>query len=157
MAAHVLLSCVMPRLSCGIWDLVPWPGIEPRDLGARNPSHWTTREVPRKFYLRCTFLYSSHLLIVKNWLWDSYVSSKYTHSHALSHIHTRAHTHTYKYTYTFTHALLHAPHRHTTGCYHYPSNRVVRYDRKWRRTKEPPDESEREEWKSWLKAQHSEN
>ena len=28
---------------------------------------------------------------------------------------------------------------------------------KWRRTKEPLDESEREEWKSWLKAQHSEN
>ena len=29
--------------------------------------------------------------------------------------------------------------------------------RKWRRTKEPLDESERGEWKSWLKAQHSEN
>ena len=28
--------------------------------------------------------------------------------------------------------------------------------RKWRRTKEPLDESERE-WKSWLQAQHSEN
>ena len=27
----------------------------------------------------------------------------------------------------------------------------------WRRTKEPLDESERGEWKSWLKAQHSEN
>ena len=30
------------------------------------------------------------------------------------------------------------------------------YGRK-RRTKEPLDESERGEWKSWLKAQHSEN
>ena len=29
--------------------------------------------------------------------------------------------------------------------------------RKWRRTKEPLDESERGEWKCWLKAQHSEN
>ena len=29
--------------------------------------------------------------------------------------------------------------------------------RKRRRTKEPPDESKRGEWKSWLKAQHSEN
>ena len=28
---------------------------------------------------------------------------------------------------------------------------------KWRRTKEPLDESERGEWKVWLKAQHSEN
>ena len=31
------------------------------------------------------------------------------------------------------------------------------YGRKWRRTKEPLDESERGEWKIWLKAQHSEN
>ena len=29
------------------------------------------------------------------------------------------------------------------------------YGRKWRRTKEPFDESEREEWKSQLKTQHS--
>ena len=28
---------------------------------------------------------------------------------------------------------------------------------KWRRTKEPLDENERREWKSWLKTQHSEN
>ena len=31
------------------------------------------------------------------------------------------------------------------------------YGKKWRRTKEPLGESERREWKSWLKAQHSEN
>ena len=31
------------------------------------------------------------------------------------------------------------------------------YGRKRRRTKEPPDESERGEWKSWLRDQHSEN
>ena len=31
------------------------------------------------------------------------------------------------------------------------------YDRKRRRTKEPLDESERGEWKSWLKIQHLEN
>ena len=30
------------------------------------------------------------------------------------------------------------------------------YGRKWRGTKKPLDESERAEWKSWLKAQHSE-
>ena len=29
------------------------------------------------------------------------------------------------------------------------------YGRKWRRTKEPHDEDERKEWKSWLKTQHS--
>ena len=34
--------------SCSMWDLVPWPGIEPRlpTLGMRSLSHWTTREVP---------------------------------------------------------------------------------------------------------------
>ena len=31
------------------------------------------------------------------------------------------------------------------------------YSRKWRGTKKPLDESERGGWKSWLKAQHSEN
>ena len=31
------------------------------------------------------------------------------------------------------------------------------YGRKWRETKKPLDDSERGEWKSWLKAQHSEN
>ena len=31
------------------------------------------------------------------------------------------------------------------------------YGRKWRGTKEPLDESEREEWKSWLTSQHSKN
>ena len=31
------------------------------------------------------------------------------------------------------------------------------YGRKWRGTKKPLDESERGEWQSWLKAQHSEN
>ena len=36
----------MWTLSCGIWDLVPWPGIEPRHWGAWSLSHWTTREVP---------------------------------------------------------------------------------------------------------------
>ena len=40
----------------------------------------------------------------------------------------------------------------TSECrWHHP------YGRKWRRTREPLDESERGEWKSWLKAQHSES
>ena len=31
------------------------------------------------------------------------------------------------------------------------------YSRKWTETKEPHDESERGEWKSWLETQHSKN
>ena len=38
----------MQALSCGMWDLVPWPGIEfgSPALGAQSPSHWTTRDFP---------------------------------------------------------------------------------------------------------------
>ena len=34
----------MWTLSCRMWDLVPWPGIEPglSALGARSLSHWST-------------------------------------------------------------------------------------------------------------------
>ena len=46
-AAHGIFSCGIQTLGCGMWDLVPWPGIEPGPpaLGARSLSHWTTREV----------------------------------------------------------------------------------------------------------------
>ena len=34
-------------LSCSMWDLVPWPGIQPEtpSLGTWSLSHWTTTEV----------------------------------------------------------------------------------------------------------------
>ena len=40
-------------LSPVMWDLVPWPGIEPMPpvLGVQSPSHQTTREFPVRFYL----------------------------------------------------------------------------------------------------------
>ena len=46
-------SCGKRILSCSMWDLVPWPGIEPRTpaLGAQSLSHWTTREVPYRVFL----------------------------------------------------------------------------------------------------------
>ena len=38
----------MHNLTWGMWDLVPWPGTEPRApvLGVQSLSHWTTRDVP---------------------------------------------------------------------------------------------------------------
>ena len=38
-----------PDLSCGMWELVPWSGTEPRSptLGAWSLSQWTTRDVPK--------------------------------------------------------------------------------------------------------------
>ena len=46
--AGSFFSCSMKTLSCGMWSLVPWPGIEPGlpALGAQSLSHWTTKEVP---------------------------------------------------------------------------------------------------------------
>ena len=43
-----IFSCRMQTLSWGMWDLVPWPVMEPRPhpLGAWSLSHRTTREVP---------------------------------------------------------------------------------------------------------------
>ena len=48
-AACGIFSCGRKTLSCDMWDLVPWPGIEPRDPAwwARNLSYWTTREIPQ--------------------------------------------------------------------------------------------------------------
>ena len=42
---YEILSC---KLSCILWDLVPWPMMEPGPpaLRVQSSSHWTTREVP---------------------------------------------------------------------------------------------------------------
>ena len=67
-AADFSASCRI--LSCGMQDLVPWPGFEPGPpaLGAQSPSHWTTREVPKLkflafFWIQCLFLSLCFLLI----------------------------------------------------------------------------------------------
>ena len=51
MCQVLVVACRL--FSCGMWDLVPQPRIEPRPtaLGAQSLSHWTTRKVP----LYCTF------------------------------------------------------------------------------------------------------
>ena len=45
--------------SCGIWDLVSWPGIEPRPpaLGAHSISHWITREVPEMPFKKAKYFW----------------------------------------------------------------------------------------------------
>ena len=54
-----LFIWLAPDLSCGMWDLPPWPGNKPRApaWGLWSPSHWTTREVPGRltvsFWVAC--------------------------------------------------------------------------------------------------------
>ena len=45
---HKTFKKCLSGLSCGMWDLVLPPGIEPRPpaSGGRSLGHWTTREVP---------------------------------------------------------------------------------------------------------------
>ena len=63
-----IFSCSMRTLSCGTWDLAPWPGIKPRSpaLGAWSLSHWTTREVPR-------FAFFFFLIFFLPYLWLCWV------------------------------------------------------------------------------------
>ena len=75
---NIFIYVAVPCLSCGMWDLVPWPGNEPGPpaSGVQSLSHWTTMEVlqNRKFsplfsaFLFCGFLYLSSqvVLVVKN-------------------------------------------------------------------------------------------
>ena len=59
----------MLGLSCGIWDLVPRPGIEPRPPALRTWSlnHWTIRKNPNVRPLCQEVLSdaSSHLTLMK--------------------------------------------------------------------------------------------
>ena len=73
----------MPCLSCGMWDLVPWLGIESRSLalGACILSHWAIREVPEIVILisnHPTFIciYSKTLSQVGSYQSMSYRSTK---------------------------------------------------------------------------------
>ena len=54
---YVFISLATLGLSCGLWDLVPQPGVEPRPpaLRAQSPSYWSTRESPLSLSLICGF------------------------------------------------------------------------------------------------------
>ena len=45
---NICIYLAVLSLSCSMWDLVPWPGMEPGPLalGMQDLGHWTTREAP---------------------------------------------------------------------------------------------------------------
>ena len=52
-AYRVFVVAAFRIFSCGMWDLVHWPGVELRSLAleAQSLSHWTTREVPASVFI----------------------------------------------------------------------------------------------------------
>ena len=72
----------MQTLSCGLRDLVPWPGIEPGPpaLGAKSLSHWTTREVPIH-----TFVKKIHFLLPDIWVFTIPVLQQTLYISLLAH------------------------------------------------------------------------
>ena len=54
----IFIYLAAQNLTCGMWDLVPWPGIEPSppESGVQSLSHWTTREFPVECFIHsCLF------------------------------------------------------------------------------------------------------
>ena len=68
-AVRRIFSWGMQTLSCGMWDLVPWPGIEPGPpaLGAQSLSHWTTREVPLTLLIEAQLTFNISFRCTTQW------------------------------------------------------------------------------------------
>ena len=73
---YLLIYLAAPGLSCSMWDLVPWPGIEPGPpaLGAERVNHRTSREVPAEIFFKpkvlfCT--YSVHCIYLLSYFFPS--------------------------------------------------------------------------------------
>ena len=66
--------CAMQTLSCGLWDLAPWPRMEPSGpsaLGARSLSHWTTREVLRSWILQLHYKVRVCVCVYSKWIYET--------------------------------------------------------------------------------------
>ena len=84
---HRVLIVACRLFSCGMWNLVSWPGIEtaPPALGAQSLIHWTTREVPghpfsflQRIYMGVELL--DHVITLFNYLrtWQTVSQSSRT-------------------------------------------------------------------------------
>ena len=109
----------MPGLNCSMWDLIPWPGIEPGPptLGAWSLSPWTSREIP----IMVSFDKHMFLILMKYKTSVFFLLHTHTHTHTHKHYghdfapvshggfeshqgrfvtHVHAHTHTHTHTQT---------------------------------------------------------
>ena len=59
---HWALVAACRIFGCGMWDLIPWPGVEPGPpaLGMQSLSHWTTREALDFFFFPYEGFFSDH-------------------------------------------------------------------------------------------------
>ena len=62
-AACGIVTCSLWTFSCGMWNVVPWQGIEPRSpaWAIRSLSHWTKRKGPLQAYFQITIRFRSDL------------------------------------------------------------------------------------------------
>ena len=46
-----------------MWDLVPWPGIEPAppSLATQSLNHWTTKEVPPELNFKSPYAFERNI------------------------------------------------------------------------------------------------
>ena len=67
--AHGIFVVACLVAAC-VWDLVPWPGVEPGPpaLGAQSVTHWTTREVPQYNILNRAFESVVPKQLLRKWL-----------------------------------------------------------------------------------------
>ena len=116
---HAGFFVVVCGLSCGMWDLVPWPGIElePAVLEMRSLGQWADREVlwmitdalvvGQNDQGTWSILWPSSFFFTPSWLgnggWVGYVGAEgwpssreswATEGKSLRRGHTRTHTHT---------------------------------------------------------------
>ena len=63
------LCCGTWTLSCGMWNLVLWPGIKPRApaLGVLSLSHWTFREVPKHEHFKVLYVFKNRHRVSPEW------------------------------------------------------------------------------------------
>ena len=59
----IKMQILLLAAPCCMWELVPWPWIEPVSpaLGARSLNHWTSREVPWTLFGEILFLFKTNM------------------------------------------------------------------------------------------------